>query len=132
MRISQEQTECASGFTLIEMLVVLTIVSLIAAAVVGGLDRPSRGIARTQAVSKLEAAVRDARRDAVSTGTRVYVDPQVFIPGAVVTAAWSGAGASAGSLIFYADGSSSGGVISLDEVPLVTVDWLTGQVSRAR
>lgn len=114
------------GFTLVEMLVVLTILGIAAVLLVGRMDQAPR-FARERDVAVLETQVAAARHEAVRTGTTVRLDPAEAIGGAAVEGAVFGPG-----LALYADGSTSGGMITIGDVPVLTVDWLTGEARRVR
>ena len=133
-----------SGFTLLELLVVLAIVSVVLGTMV--LARPSAVGARVNAAARgVVATLRLARADAIARNTEatVSVDPGTGVVafshgnwqlprGAQVTITFAesertGAG---GSLRFYPDGQSSGGEINLrleGRPARVTVSWLTGE-----
>jgi general secretion pathway protein H len=115
------------GFTLIEMLVVLTILGLAAAIVGGGLRREPSGFQRHRAALTLQAAIVEAARDARSSGTIAVVEPGKIVDGARLAAGPFGGAA----LAVYPDGSSNGGTIVLAGRPLLSVDWLTGEAARA-
>jgi general secretion pathway protein H len=116
------------GFTLIEMLVVLTILGLAAAIAAKALGGPDR-LGDPTAAARIEAAIAAARAEAHRSGQAVALDPNSLTAGARVVGAPFPAG---DRLLFHPDGSSSGGTLLLDERPLLTVDWLSGQVRDAR
>lgn len=119
-------TERVRGFTLIEMLVVLTVLGLVAALLAGTMGRGSEGLARQKAAQALRAAFAEARLEARRTGRTARVDPAALVErSALVDPAFPLPG---GGIAFYPDGSSSGGVVRLGEARLLAVDWLTGEV----
>jgi general secretion pathway protein H len=117
------------GFTLIEMLVVLTILGLAAALLAGQMNSSGSRLKGQQAELRLKNAIVEARADALRTGRTASIHPAEMLSDAEVTGAAFPAG---NALHFYADGSSSGGSISLSERPLFEVDWLTGELSHAQ
>jgi general secretion pathway protein H len=138
------RARAASGFTLLELLVVLAIVSVVLGTMV--LARPSAVGARVNAAARgVVATLRLARAEAIArnTETIVSVDPQTGIiafshgkwqlpGGAQVTLIFAETErtAAGGGLRFYPDGQSSGGEINLrleGRVARVTVSWLTGE-----
>lgn len=137
------------GFTLIEMLVVIAIVALLAAF---ALPRFSSAEAKADLSSTariLAAGLRSTRSLAMAQGRSeaftVDIAHRLFRAGTgapqpmtktldltLVTASRERLDAAVGSIRFYADGSSTGGGISLrsdTRGALVLVDWLTGRVS---
>lgn len=124
MPICRRPTE--RGFTLVEMLVVLTVLGLLAAALAGSMGGGDR-LARQKAAQTLRAAFADARLEARRTGRTARVDPRALVEkSAVAEAPFPSPG---GAIIFYPDGSSSGGTLRLGEARLLAVDWLTGEVT---
>ena len=138
------RARAASGFTLLELLVVLAIVSVVFGTLV--LARPSAVGARVNAAARgVVATLRLARAEAMvrNTETTVSVDPEAGViafsrgkwqlpRGAQVrlTFAETERTAAGGSLRFYPDGQSSGGEINLrleGRLARVTVSWLTGE-----
>src|SRR6266496_107630 len=138
------RASAASGFTLLELLVVLAIVSVVLGTMV--LARPSAAGARVNAAARgVVATLRLARAEAMArnTETTVSVDPEAGViafsrgkwqlpRGAQVTLTFAETErtAAGGSLRFYPDGQSSGGEISLQlegRLARVTVSWLTGE-----
>lgn len=130
MPICPRRTERILGFTLIEMLVVLTVLGLVGAVMAINVERDPGRSARDASVQRLKMALADARLSARRTGTPAAVDPAALVPGA--TLAGASAGGPANGLTFYADGSSSGQTIVLAGRPLLEVDWLTGEVRDGR
>jgi general secretion pathway protein H len=139
------------GFTLIELLVCLAILTLIAALAVPRLGRAGDHAAFRTAARDLAAALREARNDAIATGSGASFSidlatgafrvgagrTRVLPPGlslALVTTADDRLGEHGGAIRFFADGSSTGGSLSLarDGRRLdILVDWLTGRVTVA-
>ena len=136
------------GFTLIEMLAVLTLVALVA-GVAAGLIGANLGGAKTRAaVRDLTAALRQTRGLAIvngeERGLEIDVDartyqvpdkPAVQLPEELsmklLTAATEQTGDSKGVIRVFPDGSSSGGRITLrrgDHEWRVEIAWLTGEV----
>jgi general secretion pathway protein H len=140
----------ARGFTLIELLVVLAIIGLMLMAVpklVAGM--PS--VQLRAAADDIVATLRQLHDTAIRrrTTTRLVLDPAIrtyrlstdagtrVLPSVVtrvdfVTVA-VGLGQSPANILFYADGSASGGTIRLGHGNLsesIWVDWLTGRVGR--
>jgi prepilin-type N-terminal cleavage/methylation domain-containing protein len=120
-----------NGFTLIEMLVVLTVMGLVAMAAAQRIGRRPGSVERHEAEARLDAAIQAARREAGRTGTVRSIDPASLIPGATLAAAIPASGSPPGLILIYPDGSSNGGMISTDGRPLASVDWLTAQVRDA-
>jgi general secretion pathway protein H len=119
------------GFTLLELLVVLTIVALLAGVAlprVGSLLRPD--IDRTTRAVAL--AIRDQRSTAMRTGAMAAVTAAAIAPllpgGTELAEDWLGRD----GLMFFPNGTSTGGRVVLaarDGRRAVSVDWLTGRVT---
>lgn len=118
----------SSGFSLIEMLVVLTIVGLIAAAATATLGRPGGFATRSQTAALL-LAIEKAQEAARVTGQVHQVDPASSLDGARIINALPSAPANV--LLFYPDGSSSGGRVVLGRQTILSVEWLSGKVRHA-
>ena len=140
-----------SGFTLIELMVVLAVLALALALAMPTLGRLMPGLelqteardvasalreARAQAIGQNAevAVVVNAERRAVLIGDRRVV--QLTSRAEILPAAnRADAGGSAGPQIrFFPDGSSSGGQVTLlldERKRHVLVDWLTGAISVA-
>lgn len=136
-----------AGFTLIEVLVALTILVAALAIAVPSLGRAREGLALRSAAYDLAASLRMVRTNAVGTNAeqgltidlarRLYwsegaVPPRALMVGTEVTVPESERFAASVSRIrFYADGSSSGAKIILKDdrtTAAVYVDWLNGDV----
>ncbi|MFC7050960.1 prepilin-type N-terminal cleavage/methylation domain-containing protein [Emcibacter nanhaiensis] len=138
------------GYTLLEILVVIAILALLA-----GLAGPRlfSGNARTE----LTRLVQESRQLVLDTGLRARqtARPQALVLDLtdkrlanerdslslagldrldMVTARELGEQKDQGQILFYPDGSSTGGEIRLGKGPfseVLKIDWLTGQVTRA-
>lgn len=108
-----------TGFTLIEMLVVLAVTALVTGIAFPALDRTMRAQAFEGAADAIELGLRSARADAMSRGTPIKFEMGadrrsvlvgggvIPIPtGTVVTLPTQG-------IAFYGDGTSNGGRIDL-------------------
>ncbi|MES2817373.1 MAG: GspH/FimT family pseudopilin [Pseudomonadota bacterium] len=136
-----------SGFTLVEMLVVLTILGLAMAVVAPAINRGLGG-SLSEIARDLQVDLRKARSQAVTrqrsvvlwvdVERRVYTlergKPRSIPEGIVIktkVASTETRGTQAG-IRFFADGSSTGGTLQLVQegaVMALEVDWLTGRVS---
>ncbi len=136
-----------AGFTLIEMLVVLTILALMMVVVVPSVNR---GLTKTvsDVARDVQISLRKARTSAITQqkNTAFVVDTknrEFQIYGQKIThlpenidliakVAQSEAMEGKAAVRFYPDGSSTGGRISVrqeGEQILINIDWLTGRVS---
>ena len=141
------------GFTLLELLVVLAVLSLVLAIGVPRLINALPGVDTRRAASDLAATLKDTRFLAIRRNleTAVVLDPtgrryavagdrevHSLPAGLQVSMTVAGEvqdGSGAGRISFYPDGSSSGGRISLrqgGQTYQVDVDWLTGRVRLQR
>jgi general secretion pathway protein H len=140
----------ASGFTILEMLVVLMLIALIAAVTIptfsGGVSTTALKtaarevaaglrLARGQAIAQRSESVLEL--DVASRSFRVPPDPRVHAlpPGIelkLFTAQRDLVSDQVGAVRFYPDGGSNGGRITLaagERKFDVDVDWLTGRVA---
>jgi len=119
------------GFTLIEMLVVLTIIGLLAAVAIGAMPKSGGHVQRQKLAAKLSRAIVDARAEAALSGRPVSVDPgRMGLTEEGLTASVSPDGKA--RLLFYPDGSTSGGVIAIDGKSAWQLDWLSGALHGVR
>lgn len=109
-----------NGFTLVEMLVVLAIMSLAAVLFIGGVNQ-SGANARME-VAELERSITSARQLAMRSGETRRLELGGF--------ELRGALGSDEALIFHADGSSNGGKIYRDDKLLANVRWIDGRLVR--
>ena len=121
------------GFTLLELLVVLTVMALLAAVAlprVGTRLRPS--IDRTS--RQVALAIRDQRSMAMRTGMLAPVSAAAILPLLPRGTELEQDGFGEGGLLFFPNGTSTGGRLVLaaaDGRRAVAVDWLTGRVTVA-
>jgi general secretion pathway protein H len=141
----------ASGFTLIEMFVVLAILGFALALVIGYRSPVGRGLDLRGSAANLAAGLRMARSEAILNNRTVSFDldlaghrfragsgPVRELPASLaielLTIGGERRNGHSGAIRFNPDGSSTGGRISIDDgghTMLVGVDWLTGRVSIA-
>ena len=137
-----------AGFTLIEMLAVLTILAVTTTLVVPLVSGGSEGARLQMAASDLASALRLTRSAAITRNTdmslvidvnrRIFssavVSQRSFAPdidAKLTFAAGLGSGRSDGGFRFFPDGSSTGGDVTLSlrgRQTTLCVDWLTGVV----
>jgi general secretion pathway protein H len=131
----------ASGFTLLEILIVLAVLALVLSLILrrGPLTSPALSV--RGAAGQVAQALRTARSEAIAEGhpvalllnpaLRVYVTtgtaPRVLHapPSMLIVAPANG-------ISFMPDGSSSGGAIAVEQAghrAEINVNWLTGLVS---
>jgi general secretion pathway protein H len=139
-----------AGFTLIEMIVVLAVLSLVIGIVAGRGVPVSPTTHARGAIRQISGALREARSEAVMSNRSIFFNldtvnrrfwcgdhPAVSLSGdlsvALLTASDQTAGA-VGRIRFDPDGGSTGGRVAIaggDRTWWVGVDWLTGRVSIA-
>jgi general secretion pathway protein H len=144
--------KAAAGFTLVEMLVVLVIISLMLALVGTSISRNISGAQMRTAASKVASSLRYTRTQAILTKTEqvFLVDteahtyqagnrkPEELPEGMMVelnTARSELTSETAGGIRFYPDGGSTGGNVRLEangRIYQVNVAWLTGEASVER
>jgi general secretion pathway protein H len=137
-----------SGFSLLEMLVALSLVAVLIAVAVPAFVLPP-GVGLRSAADLVATGLRQARqtalRDQRPVALLIDVDARVLqveggrrlralphdVQVEVYTAQGELLGAGRGGIRFYADGSSTGGRVTLSHRGLraeVSVEWLTGRI----
>src|SRR5437588_8678940 len=138
-----------AGFTLIELIVTLTILGLALALLVGYKPPWSSRLGLRGTAAELASGLRLARSEAilrnrpilfeidlaghqfrVDTGPARRLPPQLSI--ALLTVSGERRDAATGDIRFNPDGSSTGGRISLSDGPqkvTIGIDWLSGRVN---
>jgi general secretion pathway protein H len=138
-----------AGFTLIEMIVVLTILALMTVLITANGIRVSPAVQARAAAEAISGALRSARSEAVVSNRSVWftldvvnrfyrwgqAPPQVLsndLGLSLLTSRDQLASEGAGQIRFDPDGGSSGGRVSIEGggvVWWVGIDWLSGRVS---
>ena len=149
-RDDDRESGLEAGFTLVEMLVVLTILALTTTLVAPLVSGGSEGARLQMAASDLASAFRLTRSAAITrnrdislmidvnnrTFSSAVVSQRAFAPdidAKLTFAAGLGMGTADGGFRFFPDGSSTGGDVTLSlrgTQTTLCVDWLTGVVRR--
>lgn len=138
------------GFTLLELLVVLTVIALLMTAAVPMLGRSLPGAKFRASAADLRSEFQQARTTAIRENreTRVLLDADAGtyrrddaaeagrLPEGVrlsfVTARQELTGDLAGAIRFYPDGTSTGGAVRLDQggrARTIEIDWFDGRIT---
>lgn len=139
------------GFTLVETLVVLTLIAMVSAALLPRIVSGLRGPTLDDVAHRVVLALREAQGTALASGNAavLHVDVsghrlalprgrarEIDVPGhwelRLVTARRELTGEGAGDIRFFPDGSSTGGRLVLaDGSREVSIDvtWLTGRIT---
>lgn len=145
---SLRSTPCA-GFTLFELLAVILLIGIAAAAVSVSVSQGLASARVSAASGELAAALRATRAQAIVKGQEQHFDVdirdgsyraangrQVMLPKgmklSITSAREDQVNASTGRIRFFPDGSSTGGHVTLQQGQRrwqVNVAWLTGAVS---
>lgn len=140
----------STGFTMIELLLVLLLLGLVYALVAPGLTEGSVGLEMKAATRQLAAGLRKARTTAVTERRDALVtldvegrafsvtgDPKIYaLPErmelALFTAQSEQVQDKVGAIRFFPDGTSTGGRITIgfgESKQHIDVDWVTGRVT---
>jgi general secretion pathway protein H len=122
----KERLASCAGFTLLEMLIVILVMSLIL-ALLAGYGPPKSRWAETRGAAQAVAEAMEAARGRAITGGAPVILPLPAVPAWLVERVT----APEGQIVFEPDGSASGGTVVLDDGGrriAVTADWLTGRV----
>jgi general secretion pathway protein H len=152
--VRHQRFDCSaiSGFTLVEMLVVMTIMALVATIAVPPLTHRPETLVLETAARDLAGALRLTRATAIAQNIDIALDIDVdrhtfqssairlqsFAPGIVTelkVAEPERVTSSHGAFRFFPDGSSTGGDIVLrlrDMETRICVNWLTGEARRMK
>lgn len=143
------RSESGKGFTLIEMIVVLTVLALLTVLLVNNASQVSPATHARSAAQEIAAAFRSARSEALSTNRSVMFSldvanrtyrlgqsPPTPLPGDIRLSLLTGrdqlASDTVGRFRFDPDGGSTGGRVTVEgggRIWWVGIDWLSGRVS---
>lgn len=135
----------SAGFSLLELLVALTILALAMGVVSLSVSRRSPSFEMQRAAADTTSLIREARLSAQSTGrpVRIIFDVDarqitgpagqpVSVPQGIEANLVSSASAGASAIVFFPDGSSTGGKFTFEVLgrrEAVNIDWLTSAVT---
>lgn len=135
-----------AGFTLLELLVVLTLMALLAGAIALKTGRPSAQVQARTAVADTVSLIRQVRNEAIVSGREqvLVIDTasrrlshagsgsSVILPDGVELTARIADGETSPGVRFFRNGGSTGGILQFrwqDGANQVRINWLTGRVS---
>ncbi len=150
MRRAGEKPARASGFTLVELVVVMAVLAALIGLALPAFDRVMPGASLRSEVAAVAALLREARSRAIRDDASLAVtldlaDRALAMPGRrhhlpeqlgmTLLTGSTEITRGGGRILFHGDGTSTGGrlrLIAKDEHVDVLVDWLTGRVTVAR
>ncbi len=148
--LSRQSSRREGGFTMVELICVLALLSLLMGLVLPGLQRSWQRSRERASLRQLAATLRLARSEAAVTHNRIRVfldlDSGRYRMEALnrhgeltgwrakeASLVWQDPGKRRGYIAFYSDGTSSGGGLALENPvgghQVVEVDTITGKVS---
>jgi general secretion pathway protein H len=147
MQANSNLSSGASGFTLLEMLVVIAIIAIGTTIAMPALMRPSDRLLLEQTLAEIRSALRATRSAAIATNraqvltidtkersfASAVVSNSHFSPkieAQIKVAEPERISSSRGGIRFFPDGSSTGGEVTLSvnaRQAMLCVHWLTGQ-----
>ena len=118
-----------AGFTLMEMLVVMTIMAIVAAVAITQIPAAGSVGKRVRLAVLARQALQTGRIRAMAEGQDVTIKSSDLAPAADQLSI-AGTGGNP-TMTFFPDGTASGGAVMLGSKAILNVDWLTGSISDA-
>lgn len=134
------------GFTLLELMVALTILALAMSVITIGVSRRSPAFETRKVAAEIEELLRDARAKARERNEAVIVSfdvdqrefqlsasQSVTLPEFIEADLVSSSAAGGSAIVFLPDGSSTGGIVEVRSAgwrEKIAVDWLTSSIGR--
>lgn len=134
------------GFSLLELMVALTILALAMSVISVSVSRRSPAFETRKAAAEIEGLLREARADARAQNAAAIVrfnseerifenssGQKVSLPEGIESDLVSSAAAGRSAILFLPDGSSTGGAVTLRSAAReekIVVDWLTSSIDR--